>query len=87
MIWKMDWAEYVSKTKLVVTDNTIVLLRSLHILAKKPTKNNNHDWICYMGLQWKWQLNHTFSLINHKIFLVMFISSQYNIIFDHIDVK
>ena len=66
----MGWVEYVSKTKLGVTDNTFVLLKSLQILHK----NNNHDWICYMGLQLlKWQLNHTFSLINHKMFPVMFI--------------
>ena len=30
----MGWVEYVSKTKLGVTDNTIVLLKSLHILAQ-----------------------------------------------------
>ena len=31
----MGWVEYVSKIKLGVTDNTIVLLKSLHILAQK----------------------------------------------------
>ena len=39
----MGWVEYVSKTKLGVTDNTIVLLKSLHFWHK----NNNHDRICY----------------------------------------
>ena len=37
----MGWVEYVSKIKLGVTDNIIVLLLSLHILAQK---NNNHEW-------------------------------------------
>ena len=31
----MGCVQYVSKTKLGVTDNTIVLLKSLHILAQK----------------------------------------------------
>ena len=31
----MGWVQYVSKTKLGVTDNTIVSLKSLHILAQK----------------------------------------------------
>ena len=33
----MGWVEYVSKTKLSVIDNTIVLIKSLHILAQKIT--------------------------------------------------
>ena len=31
----MGWVQYVSKTNLGVTDNTIALLKSLHILAQK----------------------------------------------------
>ena len=44
VIWKMGWVEYVSKTKLSVIDNTIVLIKSLHILAQKITTTEYVIW-------------------------------------------